>query len=108
MILGTELIAPATASGGSAVFDVDAHSKVIYIAPSTGTTLTEDDSFSLARIVDEAGRAIPCVELAGAVTLGANRTSFEIIERGSYKLSKSGVTTELVGAYQLSGFEEVK
>ncbi len=109
MILGKEIFAPtvSTADIGT-VFDVNARSQVIYLAPDTGEAITGNDAYELRRIVDDAGRSIAQVDKDGAVLLGANRTQYEITIRGTYKLKKIAATTEAVGAYKHPGFEEIK
>jgi hypothetical protein len=115
MIPSTEIFAPATGTTNTLTGDtnsdaikVDGHSRVIYLAPTVGETLTEDDAFELRRVVDETPtqRSIKQYDTNGAILLGANMAQFEILIRGSYVIRKIATTTELVGLYQTYGNDE--
>lgn len=112
MIQAKEILAPTTdSSSTSDPFNVDGHSRVVYIAPSTGSTLTEDDAFELRRVVslDSNGNPDQTVKMydkSGAILLGASLPQFEILIRGTYVVEKILATTEAVGVYQTYGNEE--
>lgn len=104
-LFGKAILAPATDADQSEDFTVDGRSKTFYIAPSSGTTFTEEASCVLERKVADA-QYIPVIG-AAAVTLGSNRTEAEIIARGTFRWNK-GATTEAVGIYEILGMEEVE
>jgi len=107
IIQSIEITTPATASGGnSEPFDVDGNSRIVYIAPNAGSTLTENDSFELRRVIGEGPlRTTKQFDTDGAILLGASRTQFEVMIRGTYVITKILATTESVGVYQTYGLE---
>jgi hypothetical protein len=112
MISGKQILAPTTdSSAESDMFEVDERSRVVYIAPDSGETLTEDDAFQLCRVIsvdsnDNADEVLPVKEDGAVLTLGANRTQFEVVIRGTYVIQKILATTESVGVYQTYGNDE--
>ena len=107
MIQAKEILAPATGTGTSDSFNVDGHSRVVYIAPNAGEALSEDDAFELRRVVDtEPVRSIKMYDKDGAILLGASIPQFEILIRGTYLVKKISSTTESVGVYQTYGNDE--
>lgn len=108
MIEGKVAYAPTTGQAGTPVaFDVDKYSRVVYLAPAAGETLTEDDSFELRRVVaEDPERSIKMYDKDGAILLGASLPQFEILIRGTYILEKILDTTESVGAYYTHGLAE--
>ncbi len=107
MIQAKEIFTPSTDSAGTSdTFDVDKHSRVIYLAPDSGETLTDDDAFELRRVVAEDPiRSIKQLDKDGAILLGANLPQFEVVIRGTYLIEKLLGTTEAVGVYETFGFE---
>ena len=112
MILAKEILAPTTdSSATSDPFSVDGHSRVVYLAPSTGSTLSDDDAFELRRVVslDTSGapdQTVKMYDKDGAILLGANIPQFEVVIRGTYVIEKILATTESVGVYQTYGNDE--
>jgi len=114
MIAAREIFAPGTGTTNtltgtvnSVPFNVDGHSRVVYIAPAAGESLTEADSFELRRVFDEGPqRSIKQYDKDGAILLGANLPQFEILIRGTYVVTKLSTTTESVGVYQTYGNDE--
>ena len=113
MIDGKQILAPtADSSSTSDPFDVDERSRVVWIAPSTGDTLTDDDSFELRRVItldsnDNPDQTIKQYDLDGtAILLGANVPQFEVVIRGTYLVEKILATSESVGVYQTYGNDE--
>ena len=114
MIPAREIFAPSTSTTNtltgtvnSEPFNVDGHSRVVYTAPAAGETLTEVDSFELRRVIAETPqRSIKLYDKDGAILLGAGRTQFEVVIRGTYVIRKILSTTESVGVYQTYGNDE--
>lgn len=120
MIEGKEIYVPATVdtantygngAGFSEHFDVDKYSRVVFLAPSAGESLTEDDAFQLHRVLEVDGsnnvaRSMPVVDAGSTILLGANNTQIEILIRGTYVIEKLMATTESVGVYTTHGIEE--
>ncbi len=108
MIAAKEILVPTEdTSATSDEFDVDGHSRVIYIAPDSGETLTDDDAFELRRVVAvDPIRSIKQYDKDGAILLGANLPQFEVMIRGTYLIEKILGTTEAVGVYMTYGLEE--
>ena len=108
MIDGKVILAPTQdSSATSDAFDVDKCSRVVWIAPDSGETLTDDDAFELRRVVDTGPvRSVKMYDKDGAILLGANMPQFEILIRGTYEVVKILATTEAVGVYQTYGSEE--
>lgn len=108
MLAAKEILAPSTgATGTSETVTVDGHSRVVYLAPNAGETLTEDDAFELRRVVaEDPQRSIKQYDKDGAILLGANLPQFEILIRGTYVIKKIGATTESVGVYETYGNDE--
>lgn len=112
MIQAKEILAPTTdSSATSDPFDVDGHSRVVYIAPDSGDTLTDDDAFELRRVVSEDSNGNPdqtvkMYDKDGAILLGASLPQVEVLIRGTYVVEKILATTESVGVYQTYGNEE--
>ena len=118
MIAAREIFAPSTSTTNtltgtvnSEPFNVDGHSRVVYIAPDSGETITEADAFELRRVEDLAAgpvpqRSIKQYDKDGAILLGAGRTQFEIVIRGTYIIRKILTTTENMGVYQTYGNDE--
>ena len=106
-----------TGTADSVPFDVGRQSirgtsRVNHIYPETGETITEADSFELRRVlaVNASGvstRSIKQYDKDGnALLLGATRTQFEVVIRGTYVLRKILDTTEDMGAGQTYGNDE--
>ncbi len=112
MIQAKEILVPTEDSAGTSdSFDVDGHSRVVYLAPDAGETLTDDDTFELRRVIevdsnDDPVRSIKQYDKDGPILLGANLPQFEVMIRGTYLLEKLLATTEAVGAYMTYGLEE--
>jgi len=112
MIQATEILAPTMdSSSTSDTFSVDSRSRVVYIYPSTGDTLTDDDSFELRRVVtldsnDNPDQTVKQYDKDGAILLGANIPQFEVVIRGTYLVEKILATTEAVGVAQTYGNDE--
>ena len=109
MIDGKVILAPTQdSSATSTAFDVDKCSRVVWIAPDSGETLTDDDAFELRRVVDTGPvRSVKLYDSDGnAILLGANQPQFEIMIRGTYLVQKILATTESVGVYQTYGAED--
>lgn len=114
MIPGKEIFAPATGTTNtltgdtnSEEFSVDGHSRVVYIAPAAGESLTEADSFELRRVIDEdPQRSTAQYDSDGVIMLGNVMTQFEVLIRGTYVIRKLKTTTESVGVYQTYGNDE--
>ena len=108
MLTGKTLIAPTMdPSANSDPFDVDSTSAVCYLKPSAGIVLTEDDTFQLARqIDDDPDRFMPVVDDGSGILMGANNTQVEVLIRGTYRWEKILATTESVGLYRTFGLEE--
>lgn len=120
MIEGREIYVPATVdtantygngTGFSEHFDVDKYSRVVFLAPSSGGSLTEDDAFQLRRVleVDESNnvvRSMPVIDAGSEILLGANNGQVEVLIRGTYVIEKLMATTESVGVYMTHGIEE--
>ena len=108
MIPGKLILPHSTgATGTSDTFDVDGHSRVVYIAPAAGEALTEDDAYELRRVVAEGPqRSIKQYDKDGAILLGASLPQFEVLIRGTYVIKKILATTESVGVYQTYGNDE--
>jgi len=109
MIPADLILAPSTGSTGTSdTFDVDGHSRVVYIAPATGETLSENDAFELRRVVDDdpTDRTIKQFDSNGAILLGASLPQFEVLIRGTYVVKKILATTESVGVYSTYGNDE--
>ena len=111
MIQAKEILVPTTGTATSDPFSVGGHSRVVYLAPSAGETLSEDDAFELRRVVAEdtngdPAQTIKMYDKDGAILLGASIPQFEVVIRGTYVIKKILSTTESVGVYQTYGNEE--
>ena len=114
MIPAREIFAPGTGTTNtltgtvnSVPFNVDGHSRVVYIAPAAGETLTEADSFELRRVFAEGPqRSAAQYDSDGVIMLGNVMTQFEVLIRGTYVIRKLKTTTESVGVYQTYGNDE--
>ncbi len=100
-----------TGTTDSLPFNVDGHSRVNYIWPLVGETITEADIFELRRVIASAPqRSIRQYEKINGVDtvilLGSTRTQFEVLVRGTYLLRKLKSTTEDMGASQTYGNDE--
>lgn len=114
MIDGKQIMAGSTTVPGnpdSEPFDVNTRSEVIYLVPSSGDTLSEDDTYELRRVVawDENGdpsQSIKINDEGTAVLLGANNPHFEVVIRGTYIVRKILATTETVSVKRTYGNDE--
>ena len=108
MINGNVILAPTMdSSATSSSFDVDRSSRIVWIAPNAGETLTEDDAFELRRIIDTGPeRSVLMYQDGNPIYLGASQPQFEILIRGTYEVVKILATTESVGVYETYGAEE--
>lgn len=107
MISSTQILAPTEDSAATSdTFDVGKTSRVVFIAPSTGEDITDDDSFELCLVIDESPiRSVRQFDKDGAILLGASMTQFEVMLRGTYLVKKILSTSEPIGVYQRYGLE---
>jgi len=99
--MSTIKLEPTTAAANSTPFTITNRTAVIAIYPSTGTTITDDQSSALKRLCPS-GEYIQVSDLSGDIIMGVSLNIIEGLSAGTYRIEK-GATIEAIGVEFVDG-----